>query len=247
MLFGHQNDANQSNAPATAPSVDTPQNPTSVGVNPLAVDPTTGVSLPTTTTDAVASVDPSQEEPSILDQPVVSDTNIQSAFAGDPAPTTPFGSDQASAPSLDSVAQPTPDPISATSAVPPADPMPTLGNAAIPAPQHDPIPQQLPQADYSTTSTPSYSGDDLLNIKQQALSQLGPLVGQLEQSPEEKFRTTMMLIQSTDNSALLKDAYDAAQSISDEKVRAQALLDIVNEINYFTQQSSSDMPSPTTV
>jgi hypothetical protein len=77
---------------------------------------------------------------------------------------------------------------------------------------------------------------DLMDIKQQALSQLTPLVGHLEQSPEEQFRTTMMLIQASDNQALVKDAYAAASAIPDEKIRAQALLDIVNEINYFTQQ-----------
>jgi len=77
---------------------------------------------------------------------------------------------------------------------------------------------------------------DLIDIKQQALTQLAPLVSHLDQSPEEKFRTTMMMIQASDNQALIKDAYAAAQEIKDEKARAQALLDIVNEINYFTQQ-----------
>ena len=85
------------------------------------------------------------------------------------------------------------------------------------------------------TSSQSNVTDDLLDIKQQALSQLSPLVSHLEQTPEEKFRTTMMMIQATDNQALVKDAYAAAQEISDEKAKAQALLDIVNEINYFTQ------------
>jgi hypothetical protein len=77
--------------------------------------------------------------------------------------------------------------------------------------------------------------DDLLRIKQDALKQLSPLVSHLDQSPEEKFRTTMMMIQAADDQALIKDAYEAAQNITDEKARAQALLDIVNEINYFTQ------------
>jgi hypothetical protein len=80
--------------------------------------------------------------------------------------------------------------------------------------------------------------DDLLNIKQQALQQLSPLVGHLDQTPEEKFHTTMMMIQASDNQALIKDAYTAAQAITDEKTRAQALLDIINEINYFTQHGS---------
>lgn len=78
--------------------------------------------------------------------------------------------------------------------------------------------------------------NDLLDLKQQALGQLTPLVDHLEQSPEEKFRTTMMMIQSTDNQTLLKDAFTAAQAITDDKARAQALLDVINEINYFTQK-----------
>lgn len=83
------------------------------------------------------------------------------------------------------------------------------------------------------------SHDDLLGIKQEALQALSPLVGHLDQSPQEKFRTTMMMIQAADDQSLLREAYDAAKKIEDEKVRAQALLDVVNEINYFTQQHSS--------
>jgi hypothetical protein len=85
--------------------------------------------------------------------------------------------------------------------------------------------------------------DSLLGIKQQALQQLTPLVGHLEQSAEEKFRTTMMMIQASDNPSLIKTAYDAALQITDEKVRAQALLDIVNEINYFTHNNENSTQS----
>lgn len=98
--------------------------------------------------------------------------------------------------------------------------------------------------DLTAASSPAPASDggsvdtagSLLDIKQQALQQLTPLVSHLDQTPLERFRTTMMLIQASDNQALLKDAYDAAQKIEDEKTRAQALLDVVNEINYFTQQ-----------
>jgi len=78
--------------------------------------------------------------------------------------------------------------------------------------------------------------DQLVGIKAQALSSLAPLVNHLDQTPEEKFKTTMMLIQASDNSGLVKEAYEAANQITDEKARAQALLDVVNEINYFTQK-----------
>lgn len=85
-------------------------------------------------------------------------------------------------------------------------------------------------------STPP--ANDLLDIKQKALSQLSPIVGHLDQSPEEKFKTLMMMIQASDDQSLLQEAYDTAQKITDEKTKAQALLDVVNEINYFTQHKS---------
>lgn len=87
-------------------------------------------------------------------------------------------------------------------------------------------------------STTSEQSGELSDIKEQALKQLSPLVKLLDQSPEEKFHTTMMMLQSTDDPSLVKAAYEAAQEITDDKTRAQALLDIVNEINYFNQQKS---------
>lgn len=91
------------------------------------------------------------------------------------------------------------------------------------------------QTNHSTSPLPS----DLNDIKDQALKQLSPLVGKLDQNPEEKFKTLMMLIQASDNHDLIKEAYESANKIEDETVKAQALLSIVNEINYFTQQHSS--------
>jgi hypothetical protein len=79
------------------------------------------------------------------------------------------------------------------------------------------------------------SPHELIDIKQKALTELEPLVGQLDQNPEDKFRTLMMIIQASDDQSLIQSAYAAANEIKDEKVRAQALLDLVNEINYFTQ------------
>ena len=89
------------------------------------------------------------------------------------------------------------------------------------------------------TPPPASVTDDLLDIKHQALQALTPLVGQLEQTPEEQFRTTMMMIQASDDHSLIKVAYNAAGNITNEKERAQALLDIVNEINYFTQHTQA--------
>ncbi len=107
-------------------------------------------------------------------------------------------------------------------------------------------PASAPPMPLPPTDTPSddlLAGDssthELIDIKQQALGALSPLVDHLDQAPTDKFRTTMMMIQASDDHTLIKTAYEAAKQIEDEKVRAQALLDIVNEINYFTQHQQS--------
>ncbi len=112
--------------------------------------------------------------------------------------------------------------------------------AAAPKTPPEEQPTETPPTEQPTpVVAPSLTNDELLELKKLALGELSPLVDHLEQTPEEKFRTTMMLIQSTDNADLLKEAHAAAQTITDEKVRAQALLDIVNEINYFTHKSDA--------
>lgn len=80
------------------------------------------------------------------------------------------------------------------------------------------------------------NNDGLDDIKKQALSQLSPLVHKLDQTPEEKYRTLIMMVQASDDKDLIKEAYEAAQKITDEKAKAEALLTIVNEINYFSQK-----------
>lgn len=147
--------------------------------------------------------------------------------SGAPA-TSPSGADSWQHPGV-------PLPDTTASPITPAYPVDT------PTPAHsDPaavsaVPATAPPAPISPAPSVAVDTNDLIDIKQQALSQLSPLVGHLDQTPEEKFRTTMMMIQASDDQSKVKDAYEAAQQITDEKVRAQALLDIINEINYFTQ------------
>lgn len=114
-------------------------------------------------------------------------------------------------------------------------PVPLTGNDT--GMQQDEPSLMLPPSGPRGGSAPaSGAADDLINIKQEALQQLKPLVNHLDQTPEEKFRTTMMMIQAVDDQTLIPHAYEAAKAIPDEKARAQALLDVVNEINYFTSQ-----------
>lgn len=125
----------------------------------------------------------------------------------------------------------------------PAEPQPANDNPfalpTTPAPEPANDFSAMPSAPAPAVSAAPAAGapadDDLLDLKQKALQQLSPLVNHLEQNPEEKFKTTMMMIQASDDQSLLPAAYEAAQAIPDEKAKAQALLDVVNEINYFTQ------------
>jgi hypothetical protein len=122
-----------------------------------------------------------------------------------------------------------------------------IGNNPSPAPSYGiaptdqvitPVTPATPAPSLSPT-TPVAVDSNLDSIKSQALSQLSPLVSKLDQTPEERYKTLMMMIQASDNHELISEAFTAAQSISDEKAKAEALLNIVNEINYFTQQAST--------
>lgn len=49
-----------------------------------------------------------------------------------------------------------------------------------------------------------------------------------------------MIIQASDDSGLINKAYEVSKQIQDKKEKAQALLDVVNEINYFSQIENND-------
>lgn len=77
---------------------------------------------------------------------------------------------------------------------------------------------------------------ELDGVKNQAISELRPLVDKLTLPPEEKFDTYLLLIRSTDDKALIAPAHEAAKEIADEARRAQALLDIIKEIDFLSGQ-----------
>ena len=117
-----------------------------------------------------------------------------------------------------------PDPVAtdqsdepATDITKPAAPEPVMSTPVISAP------------------APAVAADPALDtIKQTALNELRPLVDKLDVSPEEKFDTYLLLLRSTDDKTLIAPAHDAAVAIVDEARRAQALLDIIKEIDYFS-------------
>lgn len=116
----------------------------------------------------------------------------------------------------------------------------TTEPSATPEPQTVETPAEVPaplasdEAAAVTTPVPGAASGELETIKSSVLEELAPIVNELDQEPEERYRTLMMVIQASDNQELVKDAYEAAQKIEDKKAKAEALLNILNEINYFT-------------
>lgn len=113
--------------------------------------------------------------------------------------------------------------------------LPNVSNASLgnsPAPETPPTPAvgYVPPSDVS----PNAANGDMESIKKDALIELRPLVDKLDLAPEEKFDIYLLLLRSTDDKTLIASAHTAARNIPDETKRAQALLDVIKEIDYLS-------------
>lgn len=147
----------------------------------------------------------------------------------------------------------TPDSPSATGAsapsLTPADPnapavtasaitgtTPTLDSTDPLATQLPPAPTITPEPSATSATQAPTTLPGLEDIKNSALNSLRPLIGKVELPAEEKFDTYLMLIRSTDDASLIEPAHAAAQAIEDEKRKAEALLEIIKEIDYLSRK-----------
>jgi hypothetical protein len=131
--------------------------------------------------------------------------------------------------------------------VPALTPDPNPQEATAPAITTDPI--ATPTSDSLLTPVIGYnppadvSNNDgagsLDDIKKDALIELRPLIDKLDLAPEEKFDIYLLLLRSTDDKTLIAPAHITAQNIADETRRAQALLDIIKEIDYLSNPSQT--------
>lgn len=142
------------------------------------------------------------------------------------------------------------DPTTSPIAEPPAQEAPAVTDASLPPEPSDPVTgvnfdeSDMPvglssdaDAHLETEDAPTEgSGDssELDGVKKDALEQLRPLIEKLDLEPSDKFDKYLMMLRASDDPALIRPAFDAAQGIAGEKEKAQALLDIINEINYIT-------------
>lgn len=174
-----------------------------------------------------------------------------------PTPAVP-AADPMSAPATDSAAIANDPQVASAGVTPTAEPAMTISD-----PAQDSL--DTPSSDEPSTDTASgvaFTGNDLPaglssdaeahlpsegsgdggeldDVKKSALEQLRPLIEKLDLEPADKFDKYLMMLRASDDPALIKPAFEAAQGIDGEKEKAQALLDIINEINYITSSQQS--------
>lgn len=95
-----------------------------------------------------------------------------------------------------------------------------------------PLPEPIPSP--VAAPVPTAISPELESIKKDALEQLRPLVDKLDLPAQEKFDTLLLIIRSTDDQSLVSAANEAAKAIEDETKRAEALLDVIKEIDFFS-------------
>lgn len=104
-------------------------------------------------------------------------------------------------------------------------------------PVAEPVPAPVAASPVYAAPVASAADGDLASVKQDAIVELRPLVDKLNLAPEEKFDTLLLLIRSTDDKSLIGPAHEAAKAITDETKKAQALLDIIKEIDFLSGQA----------
>ena len=113
------------------------------------------------------------------------------------------------------------------------------------APTEMPEPARAPEMDASapTTSEPAPeastsmpAGDgDLDSIRTSAIAELRPLLDKVEITPEEKFTLLVTLFNANHDQSLMDPAFAAAREITDDAHKAEALLEVIRDINSLSE------------
>lgn len=178
----------------------------------------------------------------LVDDPAATDDNVTtSAQNAHAEPAQGFSSSPLTvSPTQDPATEPSSEVVVADEATAEEPQTPEVPKMVIaePEPENEAVEDKKPVVipdETPSETTGIVNSEELASLKQEALGHLEPLVEHLGGTPEETFKTTMMMIQANDNHKLIAKALEAAKKIEDDKVRAKAMLDIINEINYFSQ------------
>ena len=86
----------------------------------------------------------------------------------------------------------------------------------------------------------SVDQDVLIELRDQVISTALPLVEDQTMPAEKRFSMLMTIIEADPSIELLRKAYTVAQTIENSVVRADALLDIVDEIDLLLEATSPE-------
>ncbi|MGO3702310.1 MAG: hypothetical protein ACTJG2_03980 [Candidatus Saccharimonadales bacterium] len=112
--------------------------------------------------------------------------------------------------------------------------------ASTPEPEQTPEPagpSPVVEEPLDLGTLPNREGLD--SVKIEAINELRPLIDKLTIPAEEKFDTYLLLIRTTDDQELVAPAHEVAKQIEDESRRAMALLDIIKEIDYLSNKTTT--------
>lgn len=99
-----------------------------------------------------------------------------------------------------------------------------------PEPTPEPAPAQNPEQSQEPTPAPE-TPNNIQQVKEAALRDLVPILGQLNINVEQKFSIYKDVYEDLHDSSVLEPAYQAAKEIADDKARAEALLYLVESID----------------
>lgn len=161
-----------------------------------------------------------QDQPlnSDLQQAIDSVTSVESTPVAEPQipeTSTPVASEEVDAPVADSVPEEAAAPAMLDFSAPePATPVPA---------------EQMPTAtEHSFTS--SGLSSEMQQIKESALKELTPLLGNMDINPSQKFKIYHDILTILNDRSVIQPAYEAARDIADAKEKAEALLFLVEAI-----------------
>ena len=156
-------------------------------------------------------MDQTNATPDELQQAINSITNPGAAVA-----------DTAAVPDLGIPAAPSVADVPAAAEVAPADAVSTEDAVAAAVAEATGMPEPAKAA---------YGDPDLNKVKTMALSDLRPILENVDLPTEKKFKIYKDIIELTEDKACIEPAYNAAKLIADEKEKAEALLYVVEAID----------------
>ena len=150
----------------------------------------------------------------------ISNSNNEAVAPAEPVENVQINLGEPPVPPANDFSMPPMDGASVNPPEPPASDLDRIANPPAPevAPKPEPTPEIAPAGDLSS-------------VREAALKELVPIIDKAGLSPDRQFGIIAAVIDSTHDKSFVPKALEAARTIPDEKLRAEALLKIVGLID----------------